>query len=222
MTALEIYKRILLRVNLNDTNGNIRVPKSTAVIIFNQEAPKWLEDRIEKSESSDDIDDVMEFLIPDAELKKLQENTDSVDFVLPKDFFYYSRSYSIASKGACKNRPLFNWNIKNKNINTILQNSNENPSFEYEETIVKIVNNKFKVYKSDFQIDKQFLDYYRIPSKIDIEGYTNYDGSPSKNVNPDFSDPLVDEVISRVALEIMRNQVNAEGFQYAKERVSTD
>lgn len=213
MQAIEIYKRILLKVNLNDTSGNVRVPKSTAVIVFNQQAKKWLSDKIDKLNGTDKINELQEFLIPDVLLQKAKVLEDSVDFYLPTDFFDYSRSYSIASKGSCKNRKLTNWRYKNKNLDLFLPDENNKPSFAYEETIVKLVNGKLKVYKDGFSIDKQYLDYYKQPKAIDIEGYVNYDGSPSSNIDPDFSDQFVDEIVERVAVEILSNQQNAEGLQ---------
>lgn len=216
MTSQEIYKKILLKVNLNDTNGNIRVPKSTCMLLFNEVSEEWLVNKIKITNGTDEINDVDEFLKPDTELTKAGNHSDSTDFILPDDYLEYSRSYSLATKGNCKNRVIVNWDIKNKNINTILTNSNESPSFEYEETPIKISNGNIKVYKSDFEINSVFLDYYKIPTKIDIEGYIHFDGTPSKNIDADFSNKNVNQVITETAVLIMKNQQNVEGLQIVK------
>ena len=216
MKSIEIYKKILLKVNLNDTNGNIRVPKSNCMLIFNEVAEDWLYNYIQENNGSDKINRVGEFLIPDTQLEKAEDHSDSSDFTLPDGYLDYSRSYSLATKGECKDRVIVNWDIKNKNINTILTNSNESPSFEYEETPIKISNGIIKVYKSDFQINSLFLDYYKIPTRIDIEGYTHFDGSPSVNIDADFSNYNVNQIISLTALAIMANQQNVEGLQIVK------
>jgi len=222
MKSIEIYKKILLKVNLNDTNGNIHAPKSNAVLIFNEESRKWLNSRLENSNNSDEKDELHEFLISDVELKKVEDLKDSSDFAIPNDYFRYSRSYSLASKGECKNRVIVNWDIKNKNINTILTNSNESPSFEYEESPVKLANFKLKVYKSDFSVDKVFLDYYKLPPILDISGYTRFDGTKSEDVDLKYSDDLLDQIISQTALAIVRNSQNTEGFQFAKDRIASE
>ena len=222
MKSIEIYKKILLKVNLNDTNGNIRVPKSNAVLIFNEESKKWLNSRLEISNNSDEKDELHEFLLPDIELKKVEDLKDSTDFYLPDDYFRYSRSYSLASKGKCKSRVIVNWDIKNKNINTILTNSNESPSFEYGESPIKIANFKIKVYRSDFSVDKVYLDYYKLPPVLDIAGYTRFDGTQSEDVELKYSDDLLDQIISQTALSIVRNSQNAEGIQFAKDRVASE
>lgn len=222
ITAKEIYKRLLLKVNSNDTNGNIHVPKSVAILTFNEMSEVWLSEYIDKNESTDKINDVSDFLIPDIELTKAGDFRDSTDFILPEDFLRYSRSYSLATKGECRDRVIVNWDIKNKNINTILTNSNESPSFEYEETPVKAANNRLKVYRSDFIVNSTYLDYYKIPTKIDIEGYVNFDGTRSTNINADFSSFAVNQIISRTALALVRNSQNAEGTQFAKDRVATE
>lgn len=222
ITSKELYKRLLLKVNLNDTNGNVHIPKSVFVLTFNEIAEVWLAEYVDKNENTDKINDVSEFLIPDTELTKAGDYKDSTDFTLPEDFLRISRSYSLATKGECSDRVIVNWDIKNKNINTILTNSNESPSFEYEETPAKAANNKLKVYKSDFTINKVFLDYYKIPTKIDIEGYVDFDGVKSTNINADFSSWAANQIISRTALALTRNSQNTEGVQFAKDRVLTE
>lgn len=222
MTSKEIYKKILLKVNLNDTNGNVHIPKSIAVLIFNEESRKWLNSRLENDNDSDEKDELHEFLLPDIKLTKIEDLKDSTDFALPDDFFRYSRSYSLATKGKCKNRVIVNWDIKNKNINTILTNSNESPSFEYEETPIKLANFRLKVYRTDFKIDEAYLDYYKLPPIFDIKGYRKFDGTESENVDLPYSDDLIDQIISQTALAFTRNSQNGEGLQFAKDRVASE
>jgi len=81
---------------------------------------------------------------------------------------------------------------------------------------------KIFVFKNDFVVDDCYLNYYRSVREIDIEGYIRLDGKPSTNIDPDIQDQYVDEVIDRCALEIIRRYENPDGFQYAKERISTE
>jgi hypothetical protein len=218
LSPLEIYKKFLLKVNKNDTNGNVKVPKSQFVLIFNEQKRKFLEEFLKKEESSDYIEDFEELLVPDEVLEKISDYTLKTDFKLPSDFLKRTSSYAVASKGDCKNRVLYTWPTKPKDINVLLQNSNQNPSFEYQETLVVLNSGKASVYKTDFTIDEFYLTYYREPKDLDIEGYTHIDGTPSTNIDIGLSDILTELIIDRAVTETLRNYESTEQLQIALQR----
>lgn len=222
MTALDAYEKLLLKVNRNDTNTNIHVPRGKFVVVYNEQRHKWLAEKLEDKINSIDLDDISELLVEPTPLEKLSTERDYVSFKLPDDFFGFSSSYSLASKGECSARPIINWNTKSRDLPWLLKDKNHDPSFEYEETLLSIASNKVRVYFSDFTIDEAYLSYYREPKAIDVAGYVKLDGTPSQDINPDLSDMLVDEIISRCAAEIMRNNQNGEGFQFAKDRIQSE
>jgi hypothetical protein len=220
-TSLGAYAQLLLKVNRDDSNSNIHVPRGKFVTIFNEQQRRWLLERLDKDVSSDDLDNLSDLLVDDDPLEKVRVHRDHVEFTLPRDFVAFSSSYSLATRGECTNRVLVNWNTKSKNLRIMLQNANESPSFDYEETLVSIASGKFRVYFTDFLVDEAFLSYYRYAKNIDLEGYVDLNGQPSQNIDPELEDGLVDEIIDRCAAEIMRNNQNAEGFGFAKERIQT-
>ncbi len=219
MTALDAYKHFLLKINKNDTNRNIRINKGNFVFIYNQEIDKWLANQIEDNNDSSEKNKIEELLIHDEPLEKIVDKDNVSEFDLPIDFFEYESSYSIASKGKCKNRVLYNWDFKTKNKNVLFQNENNNPSFEYEQTLVNPSQNKLLVFKDGFDVDKQYLTYYRRPTNIDLEGYVRTDGLDSTNIDPDISDRYVYQILDRCALEVIRNYGNNEDFPLAKDRI---
>ncbi len=213
MTSLELYKRFLIKLNKNDTNRNINIPKGQFVLLYNEQRPIWLENRIEEGLGTDAIDDIGELLILDTELERTEVKTNFTSFKLPLDFFDYSSSYSLASKEGCSQSVIYNWNCKNKNKNELQKSENDKPSFEYQETFVSQNNNLLSVYKNDFEVDSAFLDYYRLPRAIDIKGYTNIDGSQSQDINPDISDKLVNEILEYCKRETIKIYVTPEAFE---------
>lgn len=222
MTALEAYKNFLLKINKNDTNRNVRIGKGTFVLMYNEQADIWLANKLDRDNDSSEKNDISELLIHDEELTLFKQNTSFDEFSTPLDLFEYESSYSIACKGRCKERKLYNWDFKTKNKNVLFQDENNNPSFEYEQTLVNLSGDKLLVFKTDFSIDKQYLTYYRRPRQIDIEGYTKVNGQPSKNVDPDISDKSVNEIINRCSIEVIRSYENPEGFALAKDRLTTE
>lgn len=221
-TALEAYKLFLLKANKNDTNKNIVISKGEFVLIYNSQAPIWLDQKVESVLSSDRANDIEELLKTDIKLEKVEDTTLSSNFKLPADFSKYSRSYSIAKKKGCSNTILYNWDIKNKNINNLYIDNNEKPSFEYQETFVRMSDGLLKVHIDDFVIEEEYLDYYKLPSKIDIEGYIHTDGSESKNIDPIESDEIVNQIVSYCVMETVRVYEKSDEFTLAKDRIQIE
>jgi hypothetical protein len=218
MTSLEAYQELLLKVNRNDSNSNIHVPRAKFVIVYNEQQRNWLKETLKNNLDSDDLDELNDLLVDDVSLTKIKVHRDHVDFELPSDFYRFSNSYCLADRDECKGRPLVVWNTKSKNIRTLLQSENHNPSFDYEETICSIASEQLRVYFSDFTITDLFLEYYRFAKDIDLEGYVHLNGNLSTNIHPELGDDMVDEILNLCAKEIMRNNENANGLQFAKDR----
>ncbi len=221
MTSLEAYNSFLLKLNRNDSNSNINVPKGKFVISYNEQAKRWLKQKLKRKLGTNELDELNYLLVDDLSLKSQGKHLDHFDFTLPDDFFDISSCISIATRGNCT-RTLDNWPTKDKNIRNLLRDANFKPSFDYEESLCTAVNNKLKVYFNDFKIKETYLTYYREPISIDIEGYIKIDGSHSTNINPDLPDIAVNEIISRCVLEFQGISENAEGFQISKDRILTE
>lgn len=218
MTSLEAYQLLLEKVNRNDTNSNIHIPRGKFVVLYNQQRLKWLQNKLVEYKDSQNLDYLDELLEDDTELDFIKIKHNSAIFKLPDDFFEFSSSFSLCTKGDCTGRVLTNWEIKSSDKRVILQDENHNPSFEYEETFVIPTSGNLSVYFSDFTVDRCFLTYYRTPGKIDIEGYIDINRNPSKNIDPDIPDDMVDQILDYCYMEIMRSNKDVEGFQLAKDK----
>lgn len=217
MTALESYESFLLKVNRGDVNSNIHVPRGKYILIYNEQSKNWLKSRLKQNLSTDDIDEISDLLVDNQELTKLDSHQSHVDFQQPNDYFRAATCVAEVTKGECK-KFIDVWNIKPQNLLPPLRDSNYKPSFDYEETIFSVANKKVRVFYDGFKINKVYLSYYRFPSKVDIEGYINLDGSQSENIDPDINDDSVNEIVTLCALEFQRNNNSQQGFPFAKDR----
>lgn len=220
ITSKELYKKFLLKINKNDTNSNVKVPKSQFVLIYNEQIRVWLNNIIDLNESSDYIDDIQELLILDEELEFIKAGKINDTYKLPDNFYRRATGYCFASKGNCTDNSCVVWFIKPKNLDIYLKNTNLSPSFEYQETIALINNDKVSIYKTDFNINEFYVNYYQEPIEIDIEGYTKIDGSASVNINTNLSKVNAEEVLNLAALEALRNYENSESAQLAASRIN--
>lgn len=218
MTTEELYYELHLLVNKNNTSQNTFIEKSHFVQLFNREYDKWLYEVLNKKNRDDSINDIQELLITDYELSPLEIKDLYVTYLLPNNYFNYSESKVICTKDS-KSKTLYVYNIHPKEVNVYLQDEFSKPSFEWEETLSVISNNKLYVYKTDdFKIDKCYLSYYRGAEKVDLEGYVKIDGSISKTVNSNLSDVYLRQILDKVAKEILREFENVQAFQLAQER----
>lgn len=218
MTPQEAYKIFLDKVNKNDTNVNIRIPKSIFILLFNEQKNQFILDTLRDTQSLDYIDDISELLTLDYKLTPLGEFRNKVDFVLPDNFLRRATGYVIAQKAKCKDNVMVVWFIKPKNIDTYLRNADLNPSFEYQETVGIINSGRVSIYKTDFNIQEAYLNYYREPLDLDISGYTKIDGSASTDVQTDLTDDNIISVINMAVKEALRNYESTEQFQLASTR----
>lgn len=219
MTPLEVYKRLLLKVNKNDTNANIKIPRGEFVLLFNSELLKWLSYTLGDKEDTDAIEDVYELYEADKELTFIAEKPFFTEFALPNDFFAKSSTYCVATKGDCKDIILTAWDFKPKNKSVITTNDNHSPSFEFRETLFSLTNNKLLIYRDDFTVNKVYISYYRQPIALDIEGYKHIDGTSSTNIATDLGDFNIEEVLNNCAKAILGNYQNVEAYQVADKAI---
>jgi hypothetical protein len=222
MKAIELYKNFLLKINKNDTNSNISISKGEFVILYNEQKKVWLAEKVKNKSNDIDIHDLERLYVKDKEIKKSKSDSNSSHFELPVDFYIYDSSYSLAKKGKCV-REIVNWLVKPRNVNILLGDTNNSPSFEYEETICIVSQNHLVVYKDEFDVNKVYISYYKEPIDIDIEGYIKFDGTMSTDIDPiDLDTKSISEIINRCAIETIRIYENPEGFGLAQNRIQTE
>lgn len=218
MTVQELYYELHLLVNKNNEDVKINIEKLHFVTIFNRELDKWLNETLLLDDSSLKISYLQELLISNINLEVSEIQKEFTSYILPNDLF------NIASvNGKCKNftceKNVFAYEINPKEKNVFLQDEYSKPSFEWEESIFTISQNKLYFYKNEFDIIGCQISYYSNDFKIDIEGYVNLENNVSENKDCVLSDYLQREILNRVALEISRQFEDVNKFQLSKTRV---
>jgi len=219
MTPNDIYLSVITKLNKNLGTDNITVDKPRFVIAFNENQIRRVSLLLERK-NDDSLREIQKLLVQNKQLTKVQTLDDRVVFKLPDDYFELSSSYVKSSKGTCKDKKLFLWEIKDPNYNEVLSNSHLKPSFEYEEVPYIVSENNLVVFKdSTFDINNTFLSYYKYPTKIDIEGYIKTDNTVSSNINPELDERFINKVIAMTVEDLQRNTQDQLGFQLSKDRI---
>jgi len=222
MTTPELYFECQLLLNKGGTGLYSDVPVATFVTIFNREQEKWLKLNLPKAADTDDIQNFQQLLVPEYPLVKQDVTSKYVSFLLPEDWFSIDQIHPAKATQQKVTRNLYVRFIKNKNINELLQDPLNNPSFDWEETFAFVGNEQLHVYYTDFSIDSISISYYKKPNKIDLIGYTNFDKLPSKTVNSNLDDVYLREILDMTVRELQRIFENPQGFQLAQERIATE
>jgi len=129
--------------------------------------------------------------------------TTSQPYFLPLD------AYILGTRNNCKNRTLDVIElVKHGDIQTKLKSPHWTPSFEHQESLGTISNNKFYVYpdlKKTFEINSLYLSYLRYPKEMDIAGYQHLNGEASTDVDCELDGYLKNELLEMTIKEISRS-----------------
>lgn len=133
--------------------------------------------------------------------------------VKPKLMFYLD-AYTVCSKAECKKRVVYGNGdlIAHSNITTILQNNNYKPSFEYQELIIDISNDKISFYTDgSFKIDEAYIGYIRYPKQIgskDIIDFSGNDGVDQDcELEPYLKTELVDLAVHYLSIATSNEKI---------------
>ena len=221
MTSLELYQKFHLLLNSNVLFQNVKIEKQNFVLIFNREKDRWLSKKLEEFNSTDEIFDLQSVYIQNKQLEEYSKYNNFVLYKLPDNYFQYVNSYSNCSKGNLKS-VVVNYFTKPKDELELFKDALNSPSFEFEESLCNISDDKLAVYFSDYQINTTYLSYYKEIENIDLEGYIDVNGAISKTKNIDLANIYKEQILDMCVTETMRQYKDQLGFQISKERENTN
>ena len=212
MKINEAYIHFVDLVNRNATNNNINVDKFRFISLYNKVSVEYVSWILEKR-NEDVIRHISPLLILEKPLKAKEHKPSHSLFTLPTDYFDMSNLHVTATKGDCKGEKIYTFEVKSENIEELLSDSSNKPSFRFRETFYFTSNNAVAVYKDDFTLDQVNLSYYRYPKQVDIAGYIHTDGSSSKDIHPEFDDKVVHKILTAMAKQFAATNGDQLAFQ---------
>lgn len=218
MTIEEAYIKFIIKLNKNLNSNNITADPERWVITFNENLSKRIVDVL-STPNDKRLREIQYFLENEGIPPTNGTTTTESYFELPKDYLDYSSGDLEVKAEGCSATRMDPIEIKDANYSEVIRDNYLEPSYEYRETPFIITDNKLKVFKKDFEIQKFLLSYYRYPKKVDIAGYTKIDGSQSSSVDPEGDDKFLDKVISLTVEDFQRNYSNTQGVQLSKDRI---
>lgn len=213
MTVAEVYYITKDKLNKLVSNNQQDIPFHIFVQNFNEQQLHWVSNCYKLAEKdSSEISKIQQLLVPHKELINPSNKGFYYEFDFPSNYFKYSSSLSEID--ACPNI-LENHLKEQHNIGALLKNPDWSPSLKFEETLITISNNKFQVYSPEnTKINKLVLSYYRTPIRINMkDGFEDFDGNITKDVDPEWINDNLEEIIDLTAKQIASNYADLVAVQ---------
>lgn len=206
-TVEQAYERYLIKTEKSATNDNIATDRGRFVEIFNESQNKF-EERILQNRGIDDVRYIQKFLVLDKKISDSSQTFDHFNFTLPTNYFDLSDVRAQATKEKCTDY-LELFELKTENLNSVLQDEDNKPSFEWRESLYTVNSDKVSVYTDgEFTIDHILLNYYRYPKQISLVNPSDPESQFNETNAIEWDDKSLDRILSICAGEFDINESN--------------
>lgn len=221
MNIHEIYLLAVQRVNENITNGNIELDQSRFVMLFNNAQLQLMRYFLHKK-NEDSIRMIQRFKVYGKELELIDSKKDQVFFKLPNGFLDFVNVDFIAAKGRCiaRSAEFEYFEAKSENVDKLMVDQINRPSYEYRSTFYTLGSDRIQFFVDDFTIKNVYLTYYRYPRRISMNGVIDYDGNIMPEVNPEFDDNELYQILDILAKNFSLSDEDYNRFQAEQMNIS--
>ena len=204
MTIEQIRDRYIIKAEKNATNDSITTDNLRFCLLFNESQKKFLTLQLQ-NRKVDDIRYIQNFLVLDKSIPYTSKNQDKTNFKLPDDYFDLAEARAKAKKDNCSDLITL-FEVRTENLNEILQDEFNKPSFEWREAPYTVNSNQISVYNDwDFSVTELLLNYYRYPNQIQLLNEEDAE-SPFNNAIPiEWDEKCIDDIVT---LMVFNNDIN--------------
>ncbi|SEW21478.1 hypothetical protein SAMN05428988_3215 [Chitinophaga sp. YR573] len=171
-------------------------------------------------------DDLENLIVPHTMLPVFEDNSDGLPGYysdlsgLSLPYMFFIDAFFICKKGTCKDRVVHGFRIKHADLQQVLKNSNICPSFEYQEMPFTVTSGRLYGFTDGtYTVDHTYLSYIRYPSRVDMEGYIDFNGAPSVTTDCELKQYLKDELVDIATGQLAMNTENTPAAGYAQARI---
>jgi len=208
MTTIQQAKdRYIIKTEENATNDNITVDNLRFCLSFNESQNKFLTLQLQ-NRKIDDIRYIQNFLVLDKNIPLTSKNQDKYNFKIPENYFDLANAKAKAVKENCSDL-IYLTEVRTENLNELLQDEFNKPSFEWREALYTVNSNQISIYTDgDFKIEKLLLDYYRYPNQIRLLDEENSESKFDETLGIEWDDKSLDDIITLMAFNNDINENN--------------
>lgn len=217
MTTIEqVRDRYLIKAEANGTNDNIATDNLRFCLLYNEAQNKYVTLHLQQR-GIDDVRYIQNFLVLDKKIPCTSKTQDKYDFTLPENYFDLADVRAKAIKNECSD--FINcFEIRTENLNEILQDEFNKPSFEWREAPFTVNSNKLSIYTDNFKVSEILLNYYRYPNQIRLTDSENPESHFDENFPIEWDDKALDDIVSLMVMNYDMNEGNPR-YQIQQQRI---
>lgn len=206
-TAEQAYERFLIKVEKNAVNDNISTERGRFVELFNEAQIKFEEIHLQ-NRGIDDVRYIQKFLILDKKISSSSKTSNHFDFSLPKNYLDLSELKATIKENECS-AIVYPFEAKSENVNELLQDADNKPSFKWRDTFYLVNSDTVSVYTDgEFEVNDVMLSYYRYPNQISLLNPFDPESGFNETIEIEWDDKSLDRIISIAAGEFDINENN--------------
>lgn len=157
---------------------------------------EWSREKVKQGEVSKQVIEDIQPLLKDRTLRGTSYLRYFESEVLPKDFMSMSALQIKGKRDNCASDYIKSTLIESGNAEDYLGEYVLSPSFDWRETFHTVQGNRLRIYTNDdFKIIELKASYYRFPVRIAIEGCEDEFGKGVLDVECEFKDDVVEQLI---------------------------
>ncbi len=202
----QILDRYDVKAEKNATNDGIAVDPLRKCLLFNEAQNKFLTLHLQ-NRGIDDVRYVQKFLTLDKRIPYTSKTQDKYNFDLPKNYFDLADVRAKATKNKCSDL-IACVEIQTENLNEVLQDEFQKPSFEWREAPYTVNSDKLSIYTDNFEIPEILLNYYRYPNQIRLVNELNPESDFDETFPIEWDDKSLDDIISLMVFNLDINENN--------------
>jgi hypothetical protein len=217
MTKIEdAYQDFLLKVQKNGTNDGISTDRGHFAIIYNEVSIQKIESALQ-DRGVDDIRDIQKFLVLNMNIPYFEKLQSLCNFKLPQNYLDFASVRGFADSGDCKNQPIRLEEVQSENLEEVLDDDNNKPSFFWRETLYTINSDNLSVYTDDtFTVKNILLNYYRYPNKISLINPNDPESIFDESIGIEWDDKVLNRILSMCAAN---SDINSNNPRYQVQTV---
>lgn len=218
MATIEQAKdRYLVKAEKNGTNDGITTDNYRFCLLFNESQNKFLTLQLQQR-GIDDVRYIQNFLVLDEKIPYSSKSENKYNFKLPENYFDIADVRANAQKENCID--IINlFELRTENINEVLQDEFQKPSFEWRESLFTVNSDQLSIYTdSTFKVNDILLNYYRYPNQIQLLDEENPESKFNEQIPIEWDDKSLDDIITLMVFNLDINENNPR-FQLQPARI---
>lgn len=208
MATIEQAKdRYLVKAEKNGTNDGITTDNYRFCLLFNESQNKFLTLQLQQR-GIDDVRYIQNFLVLDEKIPYSSKSENKYNFKLPENYFDIADVRANAQKENCID--IINlFELRTENINEVLQDEFQKPSFEWRESLFTVNSDQLSIYTdSTFKVNDILLNYYRYPNQIQLLDEENPESKFNEQITIEWDDKSLDDIITLMVFNLDINENN--------------